>query len=194
MSRAQAGENDPPSGRYRLRTGAKLHAWRLQNGLSAKALAALIGVTERSIHRAERSAHLGSKVKLAMELLQTRIFHGEITLPPSTGADRRIYTPEEQPSSVVMETSNSYGNSWHGRLPTGVDLRVWRNQVGLYQQEVASLLNVDVTTLVRAEQSELPSSRIVYGVELLRSKIENGALDLQSIKKRRTRRGRPKKR
>jgi hypothetical protein len=72
---------------------------------------------------------------------------------------------------------------WHGKVPTGADLRVWRNQVGLYQQEVASLLNVDVTTLVRAEQSESPSSRIVYGVELLRSKIENGAIDLRMIKR-----------
>jgi transcriptional regulator with XRE-family HTH domain len=194
MSRAQAGKNDPPSGQYRLKTGSQLHTWRLQHGLSAKRIGALIGVTERSIHRAERSRHLGAKVKLAMALLQARISLGEIIIPTSTGGDRQAHTPEESEAFRVMDHPGSYGTPWKATLPTGADLRAWREAVGLYQKEVASLLDVDVTTLLHAEKSEVPSSRLVYGVEQLRSKIENGELDLERIKKRRVHRGRPKKR
>jgi hypothetical protein len=46
---------------------------------------------------------------------------------------------------------------------------------------------------VRAEQSDSPSSRLIYGAELLRTKILSGALDLRMLKKSRARRGRPKK-
>jgi hypothetical protein len=47
--------------------------------------------------------------------------------------------------------------------------------------------------LMHAERSETPSSRIVYGVELLRSKVLRGEMDLSVITKKRVRRGRPKK-
>jgi DNA-binding XRE family transcriptional regulator len=71
--------NRPQDISNRLRTGTALQAWRNQMALSAKELAKLIGVTERTIHRAERTNKLGSKIKLGMELLQLRLAHGEIT-------------------------------------------------------------------------------------------------------------------
>ena len=67
--------------------------------VSAKELAKLIGVTERSIHRAERSPKIGTKVKLAMELLQSRMAHGEIDIPSALGAaPRRGRPPKEETS------------------------------------------------------------------------------------------------
>jgi hypothetical protein len=42
---------------------------------------------------------------------------------------------------------------------------------------------------MHAEQSETPSSRIVYGVELLRGKVLRGELDLRVITKNRVKRG-----
>jgi DNA-binding XRE family transcriptional regulator len=38
----------------RLQTGADLHQWRTRMAISARQLGKLIGVTERSIHRAEK--------------------------------------------------------------------------------------------------------------------------------------------
>ena len=74
-----------------------------------------------------------------------------------------------------------------------MDIRRWRNSIGLYQKELAKFLNVDVGTLVRAEQSATPSSRLIYGTELLRKKIDDGELAIYTLKKGRARRGRPKK-
>jgi len=177
----------------RLQSGADLHAWRIRMEVSAKELAKLIGVTERSIHYAEKTGKLGSKVKLGMELLQSRMAHGEIDLPSALGAAPRRGRPRKEEASVVREPTISYGSHWHGELRTGADIRRWRKQVGLYQKELAMLLGVDVTTLVRAEQSNAPSSGLIYGAELLRTKLLSGAFDLDDMKKTRVRRGRPKK-
>ena len=122
-----------------LQTGADLHAWRVRMEVSAKELAKLIGVTERSIHHAERTGKLGSKVKLGMELLQSRMAHGEIDIPSALGAAPRRGRPPKQETLVVREPTISYGSHWHGELRTGADLRRWRKQVCLYQPELAKL-------------------------------------------------------
>jgi transcriptional regulator with XRE-family HTH domain len=190
-------ENYPnePSGREKngLQTGDQLRTWRRAHGLSAKELSALIGVTERSIHRAERSPKIGARIKLAMKLLEARISHGEITLQGTIEAVPRAEIPEKGRSTIVMEPVAPYGKPWHGKLRTGADLRAWRESIDLYQQELAALLDVAVTTVVRAEQSREPSSRLIYGVELLRSKVLSGEVDLRKIREGRVRRGRPKK-
>jgi DNA-binding XRE family transcriptional regulator len=61
------GRNNPHSSRKRLQTGAELHEWRTRMMISARQLGKLIGVTERSIHRAEKTGRLGTKITLAME-------------------------------------------------------------------------------------------------------------------------------
>ena len=185
--------NGPQHTSNRLRTGADLLAWRNRMALSAKELAKLIGVTERTIHRAERTNKLGSKIQLGMELLQSRLAHEEITLPTAPKATSRRGRPRKEETTMVREPTPAYGTHWHGELRTGTDLRRWRESVGLYQKELAKLLDVDVTSLVRAEQSEYPSSRLIYGAELLRTKLLSGDLDLRILKKGRARRGRPKK-
>jgi transcriptional regulator with XRE-family HTH domain len=190
MSREKHGQEDPDQKRNRLHTGAQLHAWRLRHGLSAKALGQLIDVTERSIHRAERSKTLGAKVKLGMQLLQARISHGEITLPAAIEADLQAI---EKQKSIVMEPPARYGMDWHGQLRTGADLRAWRESVGLYQKELANLLGVAAPSVRRAEQSASPSVLFLYGIELLRSKVLAGEIDLRTVTQGRAHRGRPKK-
>jgi transcriptional regulator with XRE-family HTH domain len=185
--------NNPESSGKRLQTGTDLHAWRIRMEISAKELAKLIGVTERSIHRAEQSPKIGIKVKLAMELFQSRLAHGEIDILSALGAAPRRGRPPKEETLVVQEPTVSYGSQWHGELRAGVDLRRWRKQVGLYQKELAKLLNVTPPTLRRAEESDSPSSRLIYGAELLRTKILSGDIDLSIITKGRVRRGRPKK-
>jgi DNA-binding XRE family transcriptional regulator len=177
----------------RLQSGADLHAWRIRMEVSAKELAKLIGVTERSIHYAEKTGKLGSKVKLGMELLQSRMAHGEIDLPSALGAAPRRGRPRKEETSVVREPTIYYGSHWHGELRTGADLRRWRKSLGIYQKELAMLLGVDVTTLVRAEKSEAPSSRLIYGAELLRKKVLLHEFDLDEMKKDRARRRHHKK-
>src|SRR5271167_4542223 len=177
----------------RLQTGTDLHAWRIRMAISAKELAKLIGVTERSIHRAEQSPKIGIKVKLAMELFQSRLAHGEIDIHSALGAAPRRGRPPKEETLVVRESTISYGSHWHGELRTGADLRRWRKQVGLYQKELAKLLNVTPPTLRHAELSDSPSSRLIYGAELLRTKILSGDIDLRIITKGRVHRGRPKK-
>jgi DNA-binding XRE family transcriptional regulator len=172
----------------RLQSGADLHAWRVRMEVSAKELAKLIGVTERSIHHAERTGKLGSKVKLGMELLQSRMAHGEIDLPSALGAAPRRGRPRKEETSTVQESTIFYGSHWHGELRTGIDLRRWRKSLGIYQKELAMLLGVDVTTLVRAEKSDAPSSRLIYGAELLRKKVLLHEFDLDEMKKDRARR------
>ena len=125
--------------------------------LSAKELGKLIGITERSVHRAEKSEKLGMKMKLALDLLQSRLEHGEIDLISSLGEPLRRGRPPKDKPLVVREEASPYGSHWHGELRTGTDLRRWRESIGLYQKELAKLLNVDVTTLVRAEQSDCPA-------------------------------------
>jgi len=180
-------------GAKRLQSGADLHAWRIRMEVSAKELAKLIGVTERSIHYAEKTGKLGSKVKLGMELLQSRMAHGEIDLPSALGAAPRRGRPPKKETLVVRERSSYYGSHWHGELRTGADIRRWRKQAGLYQPELAKLLKVAITSVVRAEYSESPSTRLMYGVELLRAKILSGEIDLGKITQNRPRRGRPRK-
>jgi hypothetical protein len=69
----------------RIKTGKDLLAWRTRMAISARQLAKLIDVVERSIHRAEQTGNLGVKISLAMELLLTRLQHGEIDLPSGSG-------------------------------------------------------------------------------------------------------------
>jgi len=185
--------NDPQHTSNRLRTGADLQAWRNQMALSAKQLARLIGVTERTIHRAEHTNKLGSKIQLGMELLQSRIAHGEITLPTAPEATSHGGRPRKSETTVVREPTPAYGTHWHGELRTGTDLRRWRKSLGLYLKELAMLLDVTPHTLRRAEKSESPSSGLIYGAELLRKKILLHEFDMDDYKKSRVHRGRPRK-
>ena len=75
--------------------------------ISARQLAKLIGVAERSIHRAEQTGNLGVKITLAMELLLTRLQHGEIDLPSSLEAAPRIGRPPSVKRSLVVEEAGS---------------------------------------------------------------------------------------
>jgi hypothetical protein len=51
----------------------------------------------------------------------------------------------------------------------------------LYVKELAELLAVVGRSLMLAERSDSPSSRIVYGVELLRAKVLSGEIDIGAI-------------
>ena len=186
-------ENAPQNTSNRLSTGADLQAWRNRMALSAKQLARLIGVTERTIHRAERTNKLGSKIQLGMRLLQSRLAHGEITIPTAPEAISRGGQPRKSETTVVRDPTPAYGVHWHGELRTGTDLRGWRKQAGLYQKELAKLLSVTPQTLRQAEQSDSPNPRLIYGAELLRTKILSGELEIRMFTKGRVPRGRPKK-
>jgi transcriptional regulator with XRE-family HTH domain len=175
-----------------VETGDQLHKWRVERGLTAKRLGELIEVTERSIHRTERGGRLSARIKVAMKLLETRISHGEITLSREDQVLERIGRRRDR-DLRVREPEAKYGKEWHGELRTGADIREWRKSVGLYVKELAELLDVVGPSIMRAERSESPSSRIIYGVELLRGKVLSGELDLRVITERRVRRGRPKK-
>jgi len=175
-----------------LETGAQLHAWRVAQGLTAKRVGELIELTERSIHRAERGGRLGARIRLGMKLLETRIASGEIVLSPEKRVVERIRRTRDR-SLMVKEPSAKYGQSWHGQLRSGADIRAWRKSVGLYVKELAELLAVTSPSLIRAEQSQSPSLRIVYGVELLRNKVLSGEVDLRTITEARAKRGGRKK-
>jgi hypothetical protein len=71
--------------------------------ISARQLAQLIGVAERSVHRAEQTGNLGTKIAQAMELLLLRLRHGEIDLPSSLGADPVRGRPPSVKRSLVVE-------------------------------------------------------------------------------------------
>jgi transcriptional regulator with XRE-family HTH domain len=182
--------SEPASGP--LETGDQLHRWRVARGLSAKRLGELIEMTERSVHRAEHGGRLGARIRLAMKLLQARIGSGEITLPGKKQVLERGRTRKDR-SLLVREPGAKYGKEWHGELRSGADIRAWRKSVGLYVKEVAELLAVTVPSVIRAERSESPSLRIVYGVELLRTKVLSGQLDLRVITQNRVKRGPQKK-
>jgi len=175
-----------------LETGAQLHAWRVAQGLTAKRVGELIELTERSIHRAERGERLGARIRLGMKLLETRIASGELVLSREKRVVERIRRARDR-SLVVKEPSAKYGKQWHGEMRTGADIGAWRKSVGLYVKEVAKLLGVTVQSVIHAERSESPSSRIVYGVELLRTKVLSGELDLRVITQNRLKRGPQKK-
>jgi transcriptional regulator with XRE-family HTH domain len=179
-----------PSGpqKKRLESGDQLRKWRVDRGLTAKKLSELLGVTVRSIHRAEQSERIGARIKVAMKLLENRIAYGEITLPGEKPALEKAKTREDE-DFMLREPRAEYGRQWHGELRTGADIRAWRKSVGLYVKELAELLGVVGPTVMHAEQSETPSSRIVYGVELLRGKVLRGELDLRVITKNRVKRG-----
>jgi len=171
-----------------LVTGAQLHEWRVAEGLTAKRVGQLIGLTERTVHRAERGGRLGARIRLGLELLETRIASGNVVLTPEKLVVERIRRTRHR-SMVVKEPSSSYGQAWHGKMHTGADIRAWRESVGLYVKELAELLSVTPPSLIRAEQSQSPSLLIVYGVELLRNKILSGDVDLSRITKARVKRG-----
>jgi transcriptional regulator with XRE-family HTH domain len=175
-----------------VETGDQLHRWRVERGLTAKRLGELIEVTERSIHRAERGGRLSARIKVAMKLLEAGIAHGEITLSSEDQAFERIGRRRDR-DSRLREPEAKYGTEWHGQLRTGGDIRAWRQSVGLYVKELAELLGVVGPSMMRAERSDATSSRIMYGVELLRAKVLSGELDLRVVTERRPKRGRPKK-
>jgi transcriptional regulator with XRE-family HTH domain len=192
MTAEDHGTQHSGARKYWLETGEQLHRWRVERGLSAKRLGELIEVTERSIHRAERGGKIGARIKLAMKLLEARIASGDVTLLPADQVQKRIGRRRHR-DLVVREPGAKYGREWHGQLRGGEDIRAWRTSVGLYVKELAELLGVVGPSLMRAERSEAPSSRIIYGVELLRGKVLSGELDLRVITGRRVRRGRPRK-
>jgi hypothetical protein len=123
-----------------------------------------------------------------MKLLETRIASGEVVLSPEKRVVERIRRTRDR-SLVLREPGAKYGQSWHGQLHSGADIRAWRKSVGLYVKELAELLGVTPPSLIRAEQSPSPSLRIVYGVELLRNKVLSGDVDLRSITEARVKRG-----
>src|SRR5271166_5374619 len=146
----------------RIRNGKELRAWRTRMTISARQLAKLIGVAERSIHRAEKTGNLGVKISLGMELLLSRLQHGEIDLPSSLGAtSRRGRPPAKERTLVVNEAAGEYKVDWHGKMATGSDIKRWRRSVGLWQKDLAVLLGVHVTTLNRAEHSSSPSPGLI---------------------------------
>src|SRR5260370_35541017 len=108
------------------KTGKDLLAWRTRMAISARQLAKLIDVAERSIHRAEQTGNLGVKITLAMELLLTRLQHGEIDLPSSLDAPPRVGRPPSVKRSLVgEEAGGQYGVERHGKRSDGPDRRVW---------------------------------------------------------------------
>jgi hypothetical protein len=127
-----------------------------------------------------------------MKLLETRIASGEVVLSPEKRVVERIRRTRDR-SPVVNEPGAKYGQSWHGQLRSGADIRAWRKSVGLYVKELAELLGVTSPSLIRAEQSQSPSLRIVYGVELFRNKVLSGEVDLRRITEARVKRGGRKK-
>jgi transcriptional regulator with XRE-family HTH domain len=182
--------SDPQKNRWE--SGSQLRRWRLERGLSAKRLAELVEVTERSIHRAERGRKVGARIRVAMKLLESRIASGEVVIIGEKRVLERMRRSKGH-DLVLREPTAKYGSEWHGKLRTGADIRAWRKSVGLYVKELAALLGVVGPSVMRAERSDSPSSRIVYGVELLRAKVLSGELDLRVITQDRVRRGRPKK-
>jgi hypothetical protein len=127
-----------------------------------------------------------------MKLLETRIASGEVVLSPENRVVERIRRTRDR-SPVVQEPGAKYGQSWHGQLRSGADIRAWRKSVGLYVKELAELLGVTSPSLIRAEQSQSPSLRIVYGAELFRNKVLSGEVDLRRITEARVKRGGRKK-
>ena len=156
--------------------------------ISARQLAKLIGVAERSIHRAEQTGNLGVKISLAMELLLTRLQHGEIDLPSSLDAPPRMGRPPKR------ETEPGSGGTW-GRVCRRV---AWEDEhrrgytplatvSGAMAKGFSGASRCACETLNRAEGSESPSPGLIYGVELLRKQILQKEFDLDEFRKSRDR-------
>ena len=192
MTPAHYGEEPSRLQPGSLETGDQLHRWRVEQGLTAKRVGQLIELTERSIHRAERGGRLGARIRLGMKLLEARIASGEIVLSPENRVVERLRRRPDR-GLAVREAGAKYGKEWHGQLRSGADIRAWRKSVGLYVKELAELLAVTSPSLIRAEQSQSPSLRIVYGVELFRNKVLSGEVDLCRITEARVKRGSRKK-
>ena len=79
---AKARKPNEPALAPRAQTGADLRAWRLLVGLLAREVAELIGVTERSVLRAERSGRPTGKVLAGFERLQERWLEGKLDIRP----------------------------------------------------------------------------------------------------------------
>jgi transcriptional regulator with XRE-family HTH domain len=79
---AKAKKPDQPAASARAQTGADLRAWRGLVGLLAREVAELIGVSERSVLRAERSAWPTGKVLAGFEQLQERLLEGKLDIRP----------------------------------------------------------------------------------------------------------------
>jgi predicted transcriptional regulator len=63
-------------------TGADLRARRRAVGLLSREVAELIGVSERSVLRAERSLEPGGKVLAGFQRLQDRLLEGRLDIRP----------------------------------------------------------------------------------------------------------------
>lgn len=66
----------------RAQTGADLRAWRRAVGLHVREIADLIGVSVRSVIRAEHSDRPSAKVLQGMQRLQDRLLEGRLDLRP----------------------------------------------------------------------------------------------------------------
>jgi transcriptional regulator with XRE-family HTH domain len=79
---AKAKKPSKPAFTPRAQTGTDLRAWRLMVGLLAREVADLIGVSERTVLRAERSARPTGKVLAGFERLQERLLEGKLDIRP----------------------------------------------------------------------------------------------------------------
>jgi transcriptional regulator with XRE-family HTH domain len=79
---AKAKRPSKPAFTPRAQTGTDLRAWRLLVGLLAREVADLIGVSERSVLRAERSARPTGKVLAGFERLQGLLLEGKLDIRP----------------------------------------------------------------------------------------------------------------
>jgi hypothetical protein len=79
---AKAKKPSKPVLAPRAQTGADLRAWRVLVGLLVREVAELVGVSERSVLRAERSARPTGKVLAGFERLQARLLEGKLDIRP----------------------------------------------------------------------------------------------------------------
>ena len=79
---AKVNKPSKPALAPRAQTGADLRAWQVLVGLLAREVAKLIGVSERTVLRAERSARPSGKVLAGFERLQERLLEGQLDIRP----------------------------------------------------------------------------------------------------------------
>ena len=80
MSKAREPDEDDVI--RHIQTGAELRAWRTALGLRSLEIAELIGVTERTINRAERSAEPSARVLRGIHALEERFLAGKLDITP----------------------------------------------------------------------------------------------------------------
>ena len=79
---AKAKKADKKGLIVRAQSGTDLRAWRQAVGLRLAEVAELIGVSERSVSRAESSAEPSRYVLVGMQLLQERLLAGQLDIRP----------------------------------------------------------------------------------------------------------------